>query len=147
MAKPPGGVDDVFASTMVLLANVHPNVVVQKNGKVKDKSWDACKKQLLGSIPEYIEYLKGIKTGVDEQKIPKLNFVEVKALTELEHFKPEIIMTKNKAAAGLCSFVVNIVMYYEVVVTVEPKRKALQEANDQLDVANSTLKVVTEQVC
>lgn len=39
MAKPPAGVDDVFAATMVLLANVHPNVVVQKNGKVKDKSW------------------------------------------------------------------------------------------------------------
>ena len=48
-------------------------------------------------------------------------------MTDLEHFTPEIIMTKNKAAAGLCSFVINIVMYYEVVVTVEPKRKALQE--------------------
>ena len=146
MAKPPAGVDDVFASTMVLLANVHPNVVVQKNGKVKDKSWDACKKQLLGSIPEYIEYLKAIKTGVDEQTIPKLNFSEVKALTNLEHFTPEIIMTKNKAAAGLCSFVINIVLYYEVVVTVEPKRKALAEANEQLETANSTLKVVMEQV-
>jgi dynein heavy chain len=146
MAKPPAGVDDVFAATMVLLANVHPNVVVQKNGKVKDKSWDACKKQLLGSIPEYIEFLKGIKTGVDNNTIPKMNFSEVKSLLELEHFKPEVIMTKNKAAAGLCAFVVNIVMYYEVVVTVEPKRKALQEANDQLESANSQLKTVLEQV-
>jgi dynein heavy chain len=67
-------------------------------------------------------------------------------LTDLEHFKPEIILTKNKAAAGLCSFVVNIVMYYEVVVTVEPKRKALQEANDQLEAANSQLATVMEQV-
>lgn len=146
MAKPPAGVDDVFAATMVLLANVHPNVVVQKNGKVKDKSWDACKKQLLGSIPEYIDYLKAIKLGVDEQKIPKLNFVEVKELTKLEHFTPEIIMTKNKAAAGVCSFVLNIVLYYEVVVTVEPKRKALQEANDQLEAANTQLKQVMDQV-
>ena len=63
MAKPPQGVDDIFAATMVLLAGVHPNVIVQKNGKVKDKSWDACKRQLLGSIPEYMEYLKNIKTG------------------------------------------------------------------------------------
>lgn len=146
MAKPPAGVDDVFAATMILLANVHPNVVVQKNGKVKDKSWDACKKQLLGSIPEYIDYLKAIKTGVDEQTLPKLNFKEVKELTTLEHFTPEIILTKNKAAAGLCSFVLNIVMYYEVVVTVEPKRKALAEANEQLDSANSQLKAVMEQV-
>jgi len=146
MLKPPAGVDDVFAATMVLLANVHPNVVVQKNGKVKDKSWDACKKQLLGSIPEYIEYLKKIKSGVDDQSIPKLNFSEVKALTELDHFKVDIIKGKNSAAGGLCSFVLNIVMYYEVVVTVEPKRKALAEANDQLNAANSQLKQVMDMV-
>ena len=146
MAKPPGGVDDVFAATMILLANVHPKVDVQKNGKVKDKSWDACKKQLLGSIPEYIDYLKNIKILVDDNKIPKLNFTEVKALTDLEHFKPEVILTKNKAAAGLCSFVVNIVQYYEVVTTVEPKRMALREANEQLDAANTQLKQVQEEV-
>jgi dynein heavy chain len=146
MAKPPSGVDDVFAATMVLLAGVHPNVIVQKNGKVKDKSWDACKKQLLGSIPEYIEYLKAIKAGVDDRSIPKQNFSEVKELTKLEHFTPEIIATKNKAASGLCSFILNIVLYYEVVVTVEPKRKALAEANEQLESANSSLKTVMDLV-
>jgi len=146
MAKPPAGVDDVFAATMVLLANIHPNVVVQKNGKVKDKSWDACKKQMLGNIPEYIEYLKDIKTGVDNNTLPKINLQEVRPLLELEHFTPEIIMNKNKAAAGLCSFVCNIVMYYDVVITVEPKRKALAEANEQLDAANNQLKAVNELV-
>jgi len=146
MAKPPAGVDDVFAATMILLANIHPNVIVQKNGKVKEKGWDACKKQLLGSIPEYIEYLKSIKSHVDNNTIPKINMIEVKALTDLEHFKYDVMLKKNSAAAGLCSFVVNIVMYYEVVVTVEPKRKALLEANEQLASANATLKTVMEQV-
>jgi dynein heavy chain len=146
MSKPPAGVDDVFAATMVLLAGIHPSVVVQKSGKVKDKSWDACKKQLLQSIPEYIDYLKGIKVAVDTNTAPKLNFKEVRELVDLEHFKPEIIMNKNKAAAGLCSFVVNIVMYYEVVVTVEPKRKALAEANIQLEEANAQLAEVMETV-
>jgi len=146
MAKPPAGVDDVFGATMILLAGIHPNVVIQKNGKVKDRSWDACKKQLLQSIPEYIEYLKGIKAAVDDQTMPKVNMIEVKPLVELEHFKTEIILTKNKAAAGLCSFVLNIVMYYEIVVTVEPKRKALAEANEQLSTANQQLKEVTEMV-
>eukprot|EP01041_Mallomonas_annulata_P001785 gene1785-3464_t len=146
MAKPPSGVDSVFAATMILLAGIHPNVIVQKNGKVKDFSWDACKKQLLGSIPEYIDFLKGIKGNVDERTIPKQNFAEVRHITDQDFFKPEIILTKNKAAAGLCSFVVNIIMYYDVVVTVEPKRKALQEANDQLAAANSQLKSVMEKV-
>lgn len=49
MAKPPAGVDDVFAATMVLLAGVSPSVVTTKAGKVKDRSWDAAKKQLLGA--------------------------------------------------------------------------------------------------
>ena len=67
MAKTPPGVDDVFAATMILLANVHPNVVVQKNGKVKDTSWDACKKQLLGNIGEYIEWLKRQGCGIAKE--------------------------------------------------------------------------------
>lgn len=50
MAKPPAGVDDVFAATMVLLAGTSPSVVTTKAGKVKDRSWDASKKQLLGEF-------------------------------------------------------------------------------------------------
>ena len=84
--------------------------------------------------------------GVDNNTIPKMNFKEVHELTDLEHFKPEVIMTKNKAAAGLCSFVINIVMYYEIVVTVEPKRIALREANEQLDAANTQLAEVMAKV-
>ena len=68
MLKPPAGVDDVFAATQVLLAGVHPNVVVNKRGQVKDKSWDAAKKQLMGNIGEYLEALKGFNTK------PKLIF-------------------------------------------------------------------------
>lgn len=48
MGTPPKGVDDVFAATMVLLAGTSPSVITTKAGKVKDRSWDASKKQLLG---------------------------------------------------------------------------------------------------
>ena len=44
------GVDDVFAAIMVLVAGIMKNVPVQKNGKVKDRSWDAAKKGLLSNI-------------------------------------------------------------------------------------------------
>lgn len=40
-------------------------------------------------------------------------------------FDPEIIKNKSIAAAGVCSWVVNIVKYYDVIQDVEPKRKAL----------------------
>ncbi|DBA03229.1 TPA: hypothetical protein N0F65_011588 [Lagenidium giganteum] len=142
MTKPPAGVDDIFAATMVLLAGVHPKVVVTKTGKVKDPSWDTVKKQLLGNIPEYIEYLVNFKQVVDDGKVPSLNWKEVREYLEKEHFNPEIILTKNKAAAGLCSWVVNIVTYYDILVTVEPKRQALAAANIELDAANTRLQQV-----
>ena len=45
----------------------------------------------------------------------------------MDYFNVETMKTKNPAAAGLCSFVLNIVQYYDIVVTVELKRKALSK--------------------
>ncbi|KAG2769665.1 Dynein alpha chain, flagellar outer arm [Phytophthora cactorum] len=146
MSKPPAGVDDVFSATMVLLAGVHPNVQVTKTGKVKDVKWDTVKKQLLGNIPEYIEYLVGFKQVVDDGKVPPMNWKEVRVFLEMEHFNYDTILTKNKAAAGLCSWVINIVMYYDIVITVEPKRQALAAANLELEAANARLSEVTALV-
>ncbi|KAG6609263.1 dynein heavy chain [Phytophthora cinnamomi] len=146
MSKPPAGVDDVFSATMVLLAGVHPNVQVTKTGKVKDVKWDTVKKQLLGNIPEYIDYLVGFKQVVDDGKVPPNNWKEVRVYLEMEHFNYDTILTKNKAAAGLCSWVINIVMYYDIVITVEPKRQALAAANLELEAANARLSEVTALV-
>ena len=90
--------------------------------------------------------LLDLKNLIDSGAVPKMNFKEVKELTDLEWFNYDTIKTKNTAAAGLCSFVVNIVIYYEITTTVEPKRKALAEANEQLDRANAQLKEVNETV-
>lgn len=146
MLKPPGGVDDVFAATMHLLASVHPNVVTDKKGRVKDTSWDAAKKQLLGNIPDYLDSLLHYKEKVDTQNVPDINFKQVRGLLALETFDVDIIKGKNSAAGGLCAWVVNIVMYRDIVVTVEPKRIALEAANAQLAAANEKLREVTELV-
>jgi len=144
MLKPPGGVDDVFAATMVLLASIHPNVITDKKGRVKDKSWDAAKKQLLGNIPDYLDALKNYKEKVDTGQVPDINFKECRPLLAIETFDVDVIKGKNSAAGGLCAWVVNIVMYRDIVVTVEPKRIALGEANALLAAANAKLKEVTE---
>lgn len=126
MLKPPPQLDEVFAATMCLLAGVMPSVVVQKNGKVKDQSWDAAKKQLMGNIKDYMMYLKEIKARVDDGSINQQNFKEVRQYVEKDYFTVENIKTKNTAAAGLCSFILNIVTYYDIVTTVEPKRQVSQ---------------------
>ncbi|CAM9306399.1 unnamed protein product [Choristocarpus tenellus] len=142
MNVPPAGVGDVFIAVMVLLANMSPNVVVSKqSGKVRDKdrSWDSVKKSLLGNINGFLEELKGFKGAVDEGSVPAINLREVRPFLDLEHFNVEVIEKRNSAAAGLCSWVLNIVKYYDIVQTVEPKRRALKEANMQLETANAEL--------
>lgn len=146
MVKPPPKLDEVFAATMCLLAGIMPSIVVQKNGKVKDCSWDAAKKQLMSNIKEYMTRLKEIKTHIDNNSINHQNFKEIRQYIEKDYFNVETIKAKNQAAAGLCSFVLNIVTYYDIVTTVEPKRKALAKANQQLAEANTKLKTVTENV-
>lgn len=148
MTKPPPGVDDIFGAVVVLLAGVNPNVVVQKNGRVRDKdrTWDAAKKALLGNVNGFLDELKGFKLSIDEGNVPDINWKEVRPYLLLEHFQPDIIEKRNSAAAGLCSWVINIINYYDIVQLVEPKRVALRIANDQLDAANAQLHKVQSVV-
>lgn len=129
MAKPPPGVDDVFAAVTVLLAGVLKTVVCAKNGKVKDKdkTWDAAKKALLTDVKGFMDQLLAFKEAVDTYQVPDGNWKDVRPYLEMAHFNPDVIRTKNSAAAGLCGWVVNIVIYRDIVVTVEPKKQKLRE--------------------
>ncbi|RYH29930.1 hypothetical protein EON65_06785 [archaeon] len=148
MAKPPPGVDDIFSAVMVLLAGINPNVIVQKNGKVREKerTWEHSKKALLSNVNSFLEELKTFKLHIDEGSVPEMNWKEVRPFLQMEHFLPEVIEKRNSAAAGLCSWVINIVNYYDIVLQVEPKRIALREANEMLRVANEQLTEVRNRV-
>lgn len=61
-------------------------------------------------------------------------------------FNPTFIMSKSAAAAGLCSWVINIVKFYDVYVVVEPKRRALNAANAELAAAREKLAFLTDQI-
>lgn len=148
MQKPPAGVDDVFAAVVVLLAGVNKNVVCSKGGKVADanKTWDAAKKQLLGDIAGFLQSLMDYKAGVDGGTVPEGNFKDVRPYLEMPHFTPDIIKTKNAAAAGLVSWVINIVGYRDIVVTVEPKKAKAAAAKAETDEAMAKKAAAEEQV-
>eukprot|EP00937_MAST-01D_sp_MAST-1D-sp2_P002352 g2352.t1 len=141
MTQPPPGVDDVFAAVITLLAGVHPAIQVQKSGRVKDadKSWTAAKKTVLQNVQGFIDTLLTFKPKIDAGEVPQGNFKDVRKYLALEHFAVETIASKNSSAGGLCAFVINIVQYYDILVTVEPKRRALAEANERLEEANTKL--------
>ena len=84
-------------------------------------------------------YFKDIKKHADDNTTNHNNFKEVRQYIEKDYFNIEKIKAKNQAAAGLCSFVLDIVTYYDIVTTVEPKRKALAKASIQLAEANAKL--------
>ena len=87
------------------------NIITQKTGRVKDRSWDASKKALLSNILGFLDALKGYKTHVDNFDVPNINWKEVRPYLALEHFNVQAIETKNRAAAGLCAWVVSVLLH------------------------------------
>ncbi|XP_012590033.1 PREDICTED: dynein heavy chain 17, axonemal, partial [Condylura cristata] len=61
-------------------------------------------------------------------------------------FDPEFIRSKSTAAAGLCSWCLNIVRFYEVYCDVAPKRQALDEANAELAEAQDKLSRIKNKI-
>lgn len=61
-------------------------------------------------------------------------------------FDPEFIRSKSTAAAGLCSWCINIVRFYEVYCDVAPKRRALEEANAELAEAQEKLSRIKSKI-
>jgi len=76
-----------------------------------------------------LDTLNGLKAKIDADEIPANNFKANKATLADETFTPEILTSKSASAGGLCDFILNISAYYYVVVSVEPKKLAVAEAN------------------
>ena len=130
---PPDIVVTVCGAVMVLFTKGKPP---------KDRSWKACK-TMMGNVGEFLDNL----INYDKENIAKEALNEVKsAYLSNPEFQPDFVRGKSLAAAGLCSWVCNIVTFYEVFCDVEPKRMALAEANSQLEAAQSKLAKIMEKI-
>ena len=134
--KPPKEIIETFLCVLNILASTDKLIPTDKNGKYKSENdW----KSALGLMkdPAYlIQLLKDVKEKIDAGQIPTHNFKAIRPIINNEDFTPEVIKSKSGAAAGICDWVRNITMYYDVVVSVEPKRRAVSEAQEQLRAAN-----------
>ena len=121
-ANPPAAVMSVSAAVMCLMA---------PNGKVpKDRSWKNAK-AFMGNVDYFLNALK----TYDKENIHENCRKEVQVYVNDTEFVPELVKTKSGAAAGLCSWVINILKFYEVFCDVAPKRMALLKANAELQAA------------
>ncbi|RKP21352.1 hypothetical protein ROZALSC1DRAFT_27237, partial [Rozella allomycis CSF55] len=131
--SPTDEIKNVVAAVIVLLS---------PPGKIaKDRSWKAGK-AIMAKVDQFLETL--IK--FDKENIDKSNLEALAPYLSDPNFNTEFIKTKSAAAAGLCGWVINIVKYFEVYCDVEPKRKALEQANLDLSVAQNRLAEIQNKI-
>ena len=133
---PPADVVVVVAAVFILWEGT-------RTGKLpKDKSWKASKSQMMGDIGKFLDGLQNLnKEGITTMIVDAL-----KPYITDPGFQPELIRAKSFAASGLCSYVINVLKYNEVWQDVAPKRKALQDATDELNENLNKLAFLKERV-
>ncbi|KAF5277248.1 hypothetical protein FQR65_LT00356 [Abscondita terminalis] len=131
--SPPGAVTNVTAAVMVLLAPA---------SKIpKDRSWKAAK-LVMAKVDAFLDAL----INYDKENIHPEIIKAIEPYLKDPEFDPEFIRSKSAAAAGLCAWVINIIKFYEVYCDVEPKRKALAQANVELATAQEKLSTIKKKV-
>jgi dynein heavy chain len=114
--------------------------------KVKT-AWGEAKK-MMASVDEFLKSL--INFDKDNLLLENKAEVRAKCTGTPEAPNPEFNYTNVKrismAAAGLCDWVINILIYHDIYLDVAPKRMLLQEAMNKLGEANKKLAAVNEHV-
>ncbi|KAK9886614.1 hypothetical protein WA026_017536 [Henosepilachna vigintioctopunctata] len=131
--QPPEAVVSVCAAVLVLFS---------KKGKIpKERGWKECK-MLMGKVDQFMNDLVNYDKENMQPEVVKV----VQEYVKNPEFDPAKIISKSSAAAGLCSWVINILKFYDVFVVVEPKRIALAKANQDLRDAQAKLHDLNEKL-
>ncbi|KNC98870.1 uncharacterized protein SPPG_09316 [Spizellomyces punctatus DAOM BR117] len=131
--SPSQEVVNVAAAVMVLLS---------PPGKIaKDRSWKASK-NMMAKVDAFLDNL----INFDKENIDSSNLEALAPYLSDPNFNEDFMKSKSIAAAGLCSWVVNIVNYYHVYRDVEPKRKALEAANETLKESQARLAEIQSKI-
>ncbi|KAJ3128700.1 hypothetical protein HK098_003691 [Nowakowskiella sp. JEL0407] len=131
--SPSDEVKNVVSAVMVLLS---------PPGKIaKDRSWKAGK-AMMAKVDGFLETL----ITFNKENIDQSNLEALQPYLSDPNFNAEFMKSKSIAAAGLCSWVVSIIQYYRVYCDVEPKRKALEQANADLQTSQARLRDIQSKI-
>ena len=132
--SPPGAVLMVTGAVMVLIEG--------GGGKIpKDRSW-AKVKIMMNKVDQFLDSL----INYDKENIHPNVLVAMEPYIKNKEFDPDFVKSKSNAAAGLCSWAINILKFYEVYCDVKPKRDALAAANKMLNDAQTKLQGIIDMV-
>jgi dynein heavy chain len=97
---------------------------------------------MMGNPKKFIEDIQAFDgDNIDEWKLNDLQ-----PLLKLEFFSKEAMWSKSQAAAYLCGWIVNIIMYNTIFKKVKPLKDAADAAQNLADQKAAELAVVIEQV-
>ena len=96
----------------------------------------------MGNVDRFLESL----INFNKEQIDQSNLEAIQPYLDDPNFNEDFIRNKSAAAAGLCSWAVNIVQFYRVFCDVAPKRKSLEEANAELQAAQSRLRDIQTKI-
>uniref|UniRef100_A0A182SXI4 Dynein heavy chain coiled coil stalk domain-containing protein n=1 Tax=Anopheles maculatus TaxID=74869 RepID=A0A182SXI4_9DIPT len=131
--SPPDAVVNVCAAVLVLFS---------PKGKIpKDRSWKSCK-LIMNKVDVFLNDL----LYYDKEHIHPDVIKALQLYLKDPEFDPDKIRAKSIAAAGLSAWVINIHRFYEVYQVVEPKQRALNEAQTELKDAQDKLMELTSKI-
>ncbi|XP_030213444.1 dynein heavy chain 1, axonemal [Gadus morhua] len=148
MQRPPHGVRLVVEAVCIMKGIKPKKVAGEKPGTRVDDYWDPGK----ALLQDPGKFLDGL-FKFDKENIPDSVIKLVQPYIDNEEFQPASIAKVSKACTSICQWVRAMHMYHFVARAVEPKRQALQGAQEDLeatqlilDDAKAKLSVVEEGI-
>jgi len=133
-ANPPGGVKLVVEAICVI-RNIAPKMEPSADGKGKVANyWEPGKKMLADA--------KGLLDAMfqfDKDNIPEKTISRIEPYMNDPNFEPKKIEAVSKSCKAMCQWVRAMFTYHHVAKNVEPKRRALNAAQEELDVLTENL--------
>ncbi|XP_051768758.1 dynein axonemal heavy chain 1 [Ctenopharyngodon idella] len=141
LQRPPQGVKLVIEAVCILKGIKPKKVAGKKLGEKVDDYWDAGK----GLLQDPGRFLEGL-FKYDKDNIPDSVIKQVQPYIDNPEFQPDSIAKVSKACTSICQWVRAMHLYHFVSRAVEPKRQALQEAQEDLAVTQQILNEAKEKL-
>ena len=125
LQKPPGGVRLTMEAACIMfeIKPVKKNDPENPGKKILDY-WDAAKANLLNDAKAMMDNM----FKYDKDNIPEKVIKQITPYIEMDGFTPAAIEKASKACTAICMWVRAMHTYNRVALAVEPKKKALAEA-------------------
>ncbi|XP_073667291.1 dynein axonemal heavy chain 1 [Tursiops truncatus] len=141
MQRPPPGVKLVIEAVCIMKGIKPKKVPGEKPGSKVDDYWEPGK-GLLQDPGRFLESL----LKFDKDNIGEAVIKAIQPYIDNEEFQPAAIAKVSKACTSICQWVRAMHKYHFVAKAVEPKRQALREAQDDLEVTQRILEEAKQRL-